>query len=74
MAGEIALLSPQPDAAKADAFFERALAIAGKQEAKSWELRAAMSVARLWHAQGRTNEARDLLAARSRFFFGTLFA
>jgi predicted ATPase len=62
MAGEIALLSPQPDVAKAESFFERALAIARKQEAKSWELRAAMSIARLWRDQGRRNEARDLLA------------
>jgi len=62
MAGEIALLSPHPDAAKAEAFFRRALTIARNQQAKSWELRAAMSVARLWRDQGRPNEARDLLA------------
>ena len=47
LAGEIALKSPQPDAAKAEAYFERALAGARKQQAKSWELRAAMSMARL---------------------------
>jgi predicted ATPase len=62
MAGDIALMSPQSDAAKAEAHFERALAIARKQEAKSWELRAAMSIARLWRDQGRPDEARDLLA------------
>jgi predicted ATPase len=62
MAGEIALLPPKPDLAKAASFFERALAIARKQGAKSWELRAAMSVARLWRDQGRPNEARDLIA------------
>jgi predicted ATPase len=62
IAGEIALLSPEPDAAKAEAYFERALAVARKQEAKSWELRAAMSVARLWRDQGKREEARDLLA------------
>jgi predicted ATPase len=61
-AGEIALLSPEPDAAKAEAYFERALAIARAQQAKSWELRAAMSMARLWRAQGKRHEARDLLA------------
>jgi predicted ATPase len=62
MAGEIALKSPKPDAAKAEAYFERALVVARKQQAKSWELRAAMSVARLWRDQGRRDEARDLLA------------
>jgi predicted ATPase len=38
------------------------LTIARKQQAKSWELRAAMSVARLWRVQGKRDEARDLLA------------
>ena len=40
----------------------RALAVARKQEAKSWELRAAMSVARLWRDQGKVRKARELLA------------
>jgi predicted ATPase len=62
IAGEIALMSPEPNAAKAEAYFERALAIARKQQAKSWELRAAMSKARLWRDQGKREEARDLLA------------
>jgi predicted ATPase len=62
IAGEIALLSPEPDAARAEEYFERALAIARAQQAKSWELRAAMSMARLWRDQGRRDEARDLLA------------
>ena len=62
MAGEIALLSPQPDVAKAEAYFERALAVARQQQAKSWELRAAMSMARLWRDQGKRDEARELLA------------
>jgi predicted ATPase len=62
VAGEIALLSPKPDAAKAQAYFERALAIARKQQAKSWELRAAMSMARLWRDQGKPQQARELLA------------
>ena len=47
MAGEIALMSPEPDAAKAQAHFERAIGIARAQKAKSWELRAATSLARL---------------------------
>ena len=61
-AGEIELLSRDQDAAKAQAYFERALAIARHQQAKSWELRAAMSMARLWRDQGKRNEARELLA------------
>jgi predicted ATPase len=62
IAGEIALLSPEPDAAKAEAYFDRALAVALKQQAKSWELRASMSMARLWRDQGERDEARELLA------------
>jgi predicted ATPase len=62
IAGEIAMSSPERDVAKAEAYFERALAIARAQQAKSWELRAAMSMARLWREQGRRDEARDLLA------------
>jgi predicted ATPase len=62
IAGEITLLAPKPDTAKAEAYFERALAVARKQQAKSWELRAAMSMARLWCGQGKQDEARDLLA------------
>ena len=61
-AGEIALMLPERDAGKAQAYFERALAVARKQQAKSWELRAATSMARLWRDQGKRDEARDLLA------------
>jgi predicted ATPase len=42
--------------------FERALSVARQQRAKSWELRAAMSMARLWRDQGKRHEARELLA------------
>jgi predicted ATPase len=62
IAGEIALKSPAPDAAKAEVYFERALAVARQQQAKSWELRAAMSMARLWRSQGKPRQARELLA------------
>jgi predicted ATPase len=62
MAGEIALRSPQADTAKAVTYFDRALAVARAQQAKSWELRAAMSMARPWRDQGKRDEARDLLA------------
>ena len=62
VAGEIALLSSKPDAAKGEAYFERALLLARARRAKSWELRAAMSMARLWRDQGKRDAARDLLA------------
>jgi predicted ATPase len=62
IAGEITLKSPQADAAKAQSYFERALAVARAQQAKSWELRAAMSMARLWRGQGKPQQARELLA------------
>jgi predicted ATPase len=61
-AGEIARTSPEPDATKAVTYFERALAVAHQQQAKAWELRAAMSMARLWRDQGKRDEARELLA------------
>jgi predicted ATPase len=62
IAGEIALKSPQPEPAKAETYFERALVVARQQQAKSWELRAAMSMARLWRDQGKPQQARELLA------------
>ena len=62
VAGDVVLRSPQPDPSKARAYFERALAVSRQQQAKSWELRAAMSMARLWRDQGKRDEARDLLA------------
>jgi predicted ATPase len=62
IAGTIALRSPEAGAAKAEEYFERALAVARAQQAKSWELRASMSMARLWRDQGKRDEARDLLA------------
>jgi class 3 adenylate cyclase/predicted ATPase len=62
IAGEIALKSPEHDAAKAEAYFGRALTVARQQQAKSWELRAAMSLARLWRGQSKQRQARELLA------------
>jgi predicted ATPase len=56
-----ALLSMQRQG-EAEVEFTRALEIAYRQQAKSWELRAAMSLARLWRDQGKRDEARDLLA------------
>jgi predicted ATPase len=62
LAGDIVLLSGEPDTAKAEAYFERALAVARKQQAKFFELRAATSMARLWRDQGKRDKARELLA------------
>jgi predicted ATPase len=62
LAGEIARKMPEPDIMKALAYFDRALAVARQQKAKSWELRAAMSMARLWRDQGKREAARELLA------------
>jgi class 3 adenylate cyclase/predicted ATPase len=62
IAGKVALSSPERDTANARAYFERALSVARAQRAKSWELRVAMSMARLWRDQGKRGEARDLLA------------
>jgi class 3 adenylate cyclase/predicted ATPase len=62
IAGDIALLSPKPDATKAEGYFEQALTVARQQQSKSWELRAAMSMARLWRDQGKPQQACDLLA------------
>ena len=47
---------------EAEGCFLRALAIAREQQAKSWELRAATSLARLWQQQGKKDEARQMLA------------
>ena len=75
LAGEIALRSPKPDTIKAEDHFERALAVARQQQAKSWEMRAAISMARLWRDQGKRQQARELLAPVYNWFtegFGTL--
>ena len=60
IAAEIALKSAQSD--RAEANFQRALSVARAQQAKSWELGAAMSMARLWRDQGKLQQARELLA------------
>jgi len=52
--------SPKPDAPKAEEYFERALSVARNQQAKSWVLRTAMSLARLW--RDKVQQARELLA------------
>jgi len=60
--GDLLLRQATPDVAQAEACFHHALALARRQQAKSWELRAAMSLARLWRQQGKCAEAYDLLA------------
>ena len=57
IAGEIALMSPEPDAAKAEAYFEHR----SRWRERS-RLRAVMSLARLWRDRGKLDEPRDLLA------------
>jgi predicted ATPase len=51
-----------PDGVQAKACFQQALAIARRQQAKSWELRAAVSLSHLWQQQGKRAEAYGLLA------------
>ena len=60
--GDLLLRRSPADERQAETCFHQALAIARHQQAKSWELRAATSLARLWHHQGKRAEARSLLA------------
>jgi predicted ATPase len=60
--GELRLRQPVPEAQAAEACFQQALAVAQRQQAKSWELQAAISLSRLWQRQGKRAEARELLA------------
>jgi len=60
--GELVLRQVRPDVAQAETCFQQALAVARRQQAKSFELRAATSLARLWQQQGKHQEAHDLLA------------
>jgi predicted ATPase len=60
--GVLLLRQPGTPQAEAETWLQRALDVAHRQGAKSLELRAAMSLARLWQQQGRRAEARDLLA------------
>jgi predicted ATPase len=60
--GEMLLARPPEPHAEVEACFCEALAVARRQQAKSLELRAAMSLSRLWQQQGKCKEAHDLLA------------
>jgi predicted ATPase len=61
--GELLLQQNSNNQAEAENCFHHAIDIARNQDAKSWELRAATSLARLWHQQGKRQEAYDLLAS-----------
>ncbi len=72
--GELLLTGSAAQHAETETCFHQALAIARRQQAKSWELRAAMSLSRLWQQQGQRGEARQLLAPIYGWFtegFGT---
>ena len=60
--GELLLAGRQPNTGEAEACFLKAIDVARHQSAKTWELRAATSLARLWCDNGRHAEARDLLS------------
>jgi predicted ATPase len=74
VAREVAIPSPQPFTpstqaeAEAEACFLNAIDVARRQQAKSLELRAVMSLSRLWQQQGKIAEARQLLAEIHRWF------
>jgi len=73
--GELLLQSNMVSTEEAEVCFRQALEIARKQQAKSLELRAALSVARLWQLQGKQEAARQILVATYRWFtegFATL--
>ena len=60
--GELLLRQPDPELGLATTCLQQALTIAHRQEAKSLELRAAVSLSRLWQQQGRRDDACQLLA------------
>ena len=60
--GTLLLRQSTPDVVQAEACFQQALTAARRQQAKSWELRTATSLARLWQQQGKRAEAYELLA------------
>jgi len=60
--GVLQLLLPSPEVSRAESCFQQALAVARNQQAKALELRAALSLSRLWQQQGKRAAARELLA------------
>lgn len=61
--GELLLAAPSPNATEAEACFHKSIEIARRQQSRAWELRATVSLARLWLTQGKRDGARDALAA-----------
>jgi predicted ATPase len=59
--GQLLLQQSSDNSEEAESCFQQAITIAQNQSAKSWELRAATSLARLWQSQGKVAEARELL-------------
>jgi predicted ATPase len=66
--GDALLAHPVPDLDAAEHCFQRALGVAQQQEARSWELRAKLSLSRLRLRQGRRQEARETLESIHRWF------
>ena len=60
--GELLLALSAENHGEAEAYFRQALEVAHRQSAKAWELRAVMSLSRLWQHQGKKEEARRMLA------------
>jgi predicted ATPase len=60
--GELLLTRAAEHDTEAETCFQQALDVARRQQAKSWELRAALSLSRLWQRQGKRDDARELLA------------
>ena len=60
--GALLVRQAVPEVTRAEACFQQALTVARRQQAKAWELRAAMSLARLWQQHGKQADARALLA------------
>jgi len=61
--GELLLRLPLPDIPQARACLHQALEVARRQQARALELRAALSLSRLWQQQGKRDQARQLLTA-----------
>jgi predicted ATPase len=66
--GVLLLQRSRADVGQAEACFQQALDVARRQQAKALELRAALSLARIWQGQGKRAAARELLAASYDWF------
>jgi predicted ATPase len=66
--GELLVASDHGDVSQAEAAFQRAIVIANSQNAKAWELRAAISLSRLWRRSGKRDEATRLLRGIHEWF------